>query len=140
MNKAQLLIKTADALLESKHYSWSDPRRCNIGHLIEVARGSRATIPEFMEGGGIGIWCRRGKDNHVLAWLRAEYGFTDAEIESIELLKDHSIVRVLARRGIRPAPMFNRSRKFVAEYLRVMGRRLHKSARRASRKTLVPVP
>jgi hypothetical protein len=123
VKKFELLQKTAEALRLSSDYKWTSAARCNIGHLVLVARGVRPTAAEFWQGGGGGAWCRRGQDNHVLAWLNAEYGLTRRDIESIELLNDRSIIRLLSRRGIQPAPMFNRSRLYVAAYLDAMSRR-----------------
>jgi hypothetical protein len=96
-------------------------------------------LAEFFQGGGIPVgnictWYGRGTDNHIIRWLKAEYGLTRNEIESIELLTDKTIVRLLARRGIKPAPMFNRSRRYVAAYLEAMAAR----AARKERKPNVP--
>ena len=109
MKKSELFQKTAAALLAAPDYRWTNPAKCNVGILIEVARGARATSEEFWQGGGGGfnrhfLWCCRGENNSVKKWLLAEYGITARELESIELLNDRSIVRLLARRGILPAP------------------------------------
>lgn len=135
MRKFELLQKTSEALLASSDYKWSCAARCNIGHLVLIARGVKPTAAEFWQGGGGGAWCRRGKDNHVIAWLKAEYGFSQAEIESIELLNDRSIVRLLARRGILPAPLFNKSRRYVAAYLAALAAREKRRAARTARRT-----
>lgn len=139
MKKYELLEKTAASILSTPDYKWSSGNRCNIGLLIEAARGSRATPEEFRQGGqiiahrlnlrGLAMWCCAGEDNHIIKWLRAEYLFTAREIEAIELLNDKSIVRLLARRGIRPAPLFNRSRKYVAAYIAALAAREKRRAR-----------
>lgn len=58
----------------------------------------------------------------MIFWLQKEYGISQREIESIELLNDQMIVGLLARRGILPAPLFKKSRKYVAEYISALAR------------------
>lgn len=115
--------------MASTDYRWASASRCNIGHLVMVARGVSPTPQEFWQGGGGLAWCRRGQDNHLLKWLDAEYGLTRAEVTSIEMLNDRSLIRSLARRGILPAPMFNKSRRYVAAYLAAMARRERRRSR-----------
>jgi len=71
MNKFELLQKTAAALQDSKFYGWGRAGGCNIGHLVMAARGTKPTSAEFFQGGGGPAWCRRGKDNHVITWLKS---------------------------------------------------------------------
>lgn len=138
MKKFELLEKTAASILATPEYRWSSPSRCNLGLLIEIARGSRATRDEFFQGGtawiprsGCLLWSARGTDNHIIRWLKVEHNLTAREIESIELINDRSIVNLLRRRGIPPAGLFNRSRKYVAAYIAAMAAR---EKRRAGRR------
>lgn len=141
MKKSELFKKTAAALLLARDYSWGSSNRCSVGFLIATARGARATGAEFRQGGQsrmhpcqCALWCATGADNHVVRWLASEFGLTRRELESVELLNDPGLIRQLANRGIRPAPMFNRSRRYVAAYLMAMsaqaGRRERKSTAR----------
>lgn len=127
MNKREVLLRAALMLRDTQYkYRWNHSNQCNLAFVISAASDCSRQVKDVMLSLGVKekniIWAKN-LEHPVCVYLKSKFGFTDDDIKSIEWLNDKRIINSLAKKGIFPAPMFNRSRKYVASYIEQMASR-----------------